>query len=187
MPNIKVTKEDIIIGAVNLVKEEGIKELNARHLAQNLKCSVQPIFFNFKNMEELKKNVLEHIYRIYYNYLLHDINEEQAYKKIGLNYIYFAKEYPHFFNALFSVASPYNLKDYMTQDKSIEHIIDEGTKMTGFSKKEQMLFHEKVWIFTHGLAMLVASKTCKLTNKQIEELLSSTVRQMMIGYKKENI
>lgn len=47
----KVNKEDIIIACFELVRKNGIDYLNARNIAQNLNCLVQPIFSNFKNME----------------------------------------------------------------------------------------------------------------------------------------
>ena len=34
-------------------------------------------------------------------------------------------------------------------------------------------FHTKMWIFCHGIATLVANDTIKLTDNQIQELLSS--------------
>ena len=33
----------------------------------------------------------------------------------------------------------------------------------------------KMWIFTHGIACLLATKTVKFTDEEIEELLVSTV------------
>lgn len=50
------------------------------------------------------------------------------------------------------------------------------------NKKE---FHLKVWIFTHGIATLIVTGTLKLNDNEIDELIGSSVRQMLIGYKKE--
>ena len=38
-----------------------------------------------------------------------------------------------------------------------------------------------MWIFTHGIASMVATGTVAFTDEQIEELLTDTVRQMKIG------
>ena len=53
-PKIKITKEDIVRTAVEIVREQGDGMLNARTLAERLSCSTQPIFSNFRTMQELR-------------------------------------------------------------------------------------------------------------------------------------
>lgn len=55
----KITSEEIIESALNFIKEKGYENLNARSLASYLKCSTQPIYFQFQNMNDLKLNVLK--------------------------------------------------------------------------------------------------------------------------------
>ena len=45
--------------------------------------------------------------------------------------------------------------------------------------EEQKKFHVKVWIFTYGIACLLATRTVKFTDEEIEELLVSTVDAML--------
>ena len=53
-PKVKITKEDIIKTAIDIVRDKGADAINARNIASVLNCSTQPIFSNFDNMEELK-------------------------------------------------------------------------------------------------------------------------------------
>lgn len=71
------------------------------------------------------------------------------------------------------------------QDTVGDHVIKAGQKLTNFSYEEQKNFHIRVWIFTHGLACLVATKTIQFTPKEIEHLLEETVREILIGYKEK--
>lgn len=64
-------------------------------------------------------------------------------------------------------------------------IINVGKAFTGLSEEEQREFHLKVWVFTHGLASLEASQTVNFTDDQIEQLLITATREMLIGYKEE--
>ena len=57
-PKVKISKENIIAAAINLIRSEGTEAVNARTLAASLNCSTQPIFSNFATMEELQKEVL---------------------------------------------------------------------------------------------------------------------------------
>ena len=54
---------------------------------------------------------------------------------------------------------------------------------TGLDREAQKQFHLKVWIFTHGLASLVASGTARLDDVEVDALLTNTVREMIIGHK----
>ena len=57
-PKRKVTKEEIVKTAVELVRERGAEAVNARAIATVLDCSTQPIFSNFRTMEELKEKTV---------------------------------------------------------------------------------------------------------------------------------
>ena len=46
-PKVKITKEDIIQKALEIVRTNGEQALNARSIASALNCSTQPVFFNF--------------------------------------------------------------------------------------------------------------------------------------------
>ena len=53
-PKVKVTKEDIINAAVDIVRSSGAQSINARTVAATLNCSTQPIFSNFATMDQLR-------------------------------------------------------------------------------------------------------------------------------------
>lgn len=185
MPPIqKFTKEDIIQKALELIEKEGFEKINARKLAKELNASVQPIFYYFKTMEELKKAVLQEMENTYHLYMKQGGQAEKAYKGLGLSYIKFAKDHPEYFKMLFMQQSTLNAEDYVMSDKFSDRIIKAGQKLTELSYEEQKKFHVKVWIFTHGLACLMATHTITLTQREVEELLERTVREMLKGYRK---
>lgn len=66
----KIKKEDIINAALEIIKEKGIQGLNARNIAKKARCSIQPIFYQFNSMDELKNTVYNKIYDIYKEYML---------------------------------------------------------------------------------------------------------------------
>lgn len=187
MPPIqKYNKEEILNCAYEIVKKEGFEKLNARRIAGVLGCSVQPIFHNFTSMEELNKEVYQLIYYKYQEYMLKGKeNEENPYKQMGLSYIEFASDYPEFFKIIFMKKTDKNASDFIMIDSLSNDVIKIGQKITGLSYEEQKKFHIKVWIFTHGIACLVATKTIKFSKEEIENLLARSVKEMLIGYKLE--
>ena len=179
------TKEDIVNSAFEIVKEKGVEGLNAREVAKILNCSIQHIFYQFATMEELKKAVYEKIYALYKEYMLSGENTENSYRAMGKSYVRFAKDYPVFFKILFMQQTEMNKDNYAKIDQLGDKIIETGRKFTGLTFEEQKEFHLKVWIFTHGIATLIVTGTIKLNDNEIDELIGSSVRQMLIGYKKE--
>lgn len=133
-------------------------------------------------MEELKKEVYEKIYAKYQEYMLSGIDEDKAYKKMGLSYIKFAKDYPEFFKIIFMQKTNLNVENFMMADSMGDNVIKAGQVLTGLSFEEQKQFHIKVWIFTHGIACLVATKTIKISDEEISKLLEDTVIEMIKGY-----
>ena len=67
-PKVRITKEEIVHMAVELVRGKGEQALNARSIAAALGCSTQPVFSNFATMEQLQLAVIEKAQEIYNAY-----------------------------------------------------------------------------------------------------------------------
>lgn len=183
MPPVKkIDREDIIKVVLDILKNESIGMINARRIALELNSSVQPVFYNFSSMEDLKEEAYKRIYDIYKNYMIQGSKCSQAYKGMGLFYIKFAKDYPNYFKILFMNQTEFKADTFINDD-IVNEIINKGMLFTGLSYKEQKNFHLKVWIFTHGLATMVATKTVNFTQEEIDKILSNTVREMLVGLK----
>lgn len=185
MPPVRrIQKEDIIKATLKILKKESLESVNARIIAKELNSSVQPIFYNFENMEELKNVAFQEMYKIYQDYMINGSKEEKSYKRMGLAYIKFAKDYPNYFKIIFMNKTELTTKSFIENDDMKNNVLQEGAKLTGFDLETQKDFHLKVWIFTHGLATLVATKTVNISDDEIEKLLTETVGSMISGIKK---
>lgn len=49
-----------------------------------------------------------------------------------------------------------------------------------YTDLEMKKFHMKMWMFTHGIATLVANRTCELSDEQVEELLTEEYTALML-------
>lgn len=174
MPPIKrVNKEKILDTAFDIVRESGMKSLNTRLIAKKLNCSTQPIFSEYKNMNELKKELKEKICNYHEKYLCQNLDINHSYRTTGENYIRFAKEEPNLFNAIFADEKIDESEDY-------GNVIKEAQVSTGLDEKEAISFHKIMWFYTHGIATLVANNTIKLTDEQIQELLGIEFKALML-------
>ena len=130
-PIRKFNRDDIINRGYNIAKEEGLESINARRVAKELNSSVQPIFHNFTNMEELKNEVVDKIYTTYQEYMLKGSKEEKPYKGMGLAYIKFAKDYSNFFRILFMSESKLSPNSFIKNDDIGNVILKEGQIFSG--------------------------------------------------------
>lgn len=183
---VKITKDKILEAAFKIAKEKGMECVSNREIAKYLKSSIRPIYYQFENVEELKTNLYQKIEKFFYEFLLDNLNEDiPKYKQVGINYIKFAKEEKKLFKVLFMSKSEFNSSEFITKDvkdfESLSSIIKLSTKLT---EEEILSFHTKMWIFTHGIATLVATDTVQFTDEQIKSLLSQEFQALM--FQKEN-
>ena len=178
MPKVRVTKDDILNISFDMVRINGIDNLNARRIAKELNCSVQPIFFNFSNMDDLKKSVLIKCCDYFYEFVSNLFDEEiPPYKQVGINYIKFAKEEPNLFKLLFMSDNDLSM---LENNKSVDIIKQYIGKSLPLSDFDIDSFHLKMWIFTQGLATLVLNNNLKLTDEQISSLLTNEFKALSL-------
>ena len=177
----KITKEMILNVAFQITKTDGFDKVSNRTIAKKLNSSIRPIYYQFKNVDELNKELYTMISKYFYKYIMNDIETSPLpYKQIGINYINFAKKENKLFQLLF-MSDNKNFMETLTKQK------DEFTKILDIIKKYTKLksevvenFHTEIWIFTHWIATLVANNTIDLTDEEISKLLSYEFQAHML-------
>ena len=179
---IRISKDMILDAAFEIVRQDGMEKLSNRELANRLKCSIRPIYYQFENVEEMQKELYTKIEKYFYKFLLDNmVKEIPRYKQVGINYIKFAKQEKKLFQTLFMSDTGLTPDAFVSKDgddyEEIAKLIKISTNLKDNDIKD---FHTKMWIFCHGIATLVANGTIKLTDNQIQELLSSQFQALML-------
>jgi len=170
-PRVKITKEDIIKTSVELVKANGAQAINARAIAAFLNCSTQPVFSNFRTMEELEKATLTAAYEVYLNFIKKEVESGKypQYKSFGMAYIRFAKEEKELFKLLF-------MRDRTGEDKSESPDFEESVKMimqaNGVTIEKARLMHLEMWTCVHGIGTMLATSFLSLEWEMISDMLT---------------
>ncbi len=173
-PKIKVTKEAILDAAIDIVKEHGIESLNARNLAKELGCSVQPIFRVFSSMEELKKAVVTKVSEIYYKYLSDSISQEDQLVGLELAYIRFAQEQKNLFRLLhMSDRLAISKTDEFTSVGINHEIIEAMAQMTGLTLEQATILYTGTFFTAHGIASMLATNHCTLKKEEIRNIIEN--------------
>jgi len=179
---IRITKEMILNAAFDITRNEGIEKLSNREIAKKMNCSIRPIYYQFKNSEELYKELYNKINSYFYDFIMKNIVDDiPHYKQIGINYIKFAQEETNLFKVLFMSPARNLPNTFVETDKTGFAGVVAAIKLsTHLSDKDIKSFHTKMWIFVHGIATLTVSKSVKFTEEQIRDLLSQEFQALML-------
>ena len=100
-PKRRHTKESILNGSFNFVREKGFEKISARRVATYINASTAPIYSNFKSMEELELILEENAVNKLKESIMNTMeNEESTCLDIPLKYIEFAFDERNLFNQI---------------------------------------------------------------------------------------
>ena len=166
------TKEAMIEGAFQLIREKGHEALTARNLASFLGCSTQPIMYQFPDMDTLKDTTYQRANRFHSEYIMN----AEDFLGIGLRYIQFAKEEPQLFRFLFQSGrfSDLSLED-LIGDPEVAGVLDTLGSEEGLDPEETAAFFEPLFAIVHGYASLIANNAVKYDPESISKALITII------------
>jgi AcrR family transcriptional regulator len=173
-PKVKVTKEDVVLAAMEIVRREGAAAINARTIAAQLGCSTQPIFSNFATMEELKAAVIAQAETLCDQYLQTEMESGKypVYKASGMAYIRFAKEESALFQLLFMRDRGGETED--GADNLFTRMVTVVQGNTGLDFTDAQVFHLEMWAYVHGIATMFATSYLNLDWELVSQMLTDS-------------
>ena len=176
-----IRKEDIITASMEIVRKNGPEALNARAVAKALGCSTQPLFSNFRNMQDLMDSVIRRSLDIYNDFIRQEFGRGQGYppyKTHGMGYIRFAMEESNLFKLLFmrdrhNEVSP-------AEERTFYEVIPMIMKALDLTEKEAELFHMEMWTFVHGIAAMAATSYCRWDMEQASRALTDIYQGLIL-------
>jgi len=181
----EVFKKDIVEAAVQIVRNTGYDALNARSLAAELGCSTQPVFSNFRTMEDVVSAVLERtleIYNSFFEEIIKSNEYETPYKAQGMAYILFAMQQPNLFKLLFM--RDRKKDEHSGEDDLFEDVLPLIMKTNGFTREQARLFHLEMWITVHGIASMAATGYCTLEPALASRILTDSYQGLIQRFAK---
>lgn len=174
-PKAKFTKEEIMEAALEIVRSEGFDALTARALGARLGSSARPIFTVFQSMEEVKQAVVAAARAVYKEYVQRGLSDTPAFKGVGTQYILFSVNEPKLFQLLFMSEHadvPVLSNVLPIIDENYEAILSSVEDGYGVTRETAKKLYRHLWIYTHGIAALCATKTCRFTGEEISTMMT---------------
>ena len=173
---------------MDMVRENGIESITARSLAQRLGSSSKPVFGLFKNMDEVLLETVKAIRNVYNQYITAGLSSKLPFKGVGMQYILFAKNEPNFFKLLFMNRFGDALDVLSTLpniDDNYRAILCSVQEQYLLSEAESERLYEHLWIYTHGIASLIATNVCRFTAEEISSRITEVCISLVKNMKGE--
>lgn len=181
-PSAKFTREEIIEAALNIVREEGFEALTSRALGARLGSSARPIFTVFQSMDEVCQAVVEAARALYKEYVDGGLTHEHPFKGVGMQYILFSVNEPKLFQLLFMTeqAQVPDLSGVLPLiEESYEQILLSIQSDYGFDENSAKKLYRHLWIYSHGIATLCATKMCRFTGEEISSMITEVCKGIL--------
>jgi AcrR family transcriptional regulator len=173
-PKSQFSEQDVVNAAVRLVQRGGAEAVSARAVATELKGSTMAVYHRVGSMEELLTEVQRVAQERQFAFQLREVTGEPL-LDLAIGYVAFAREEPRLFRFLFfERARPLPAR---VAKKTLEAVPEQlRPAMQQLSRSRGKVndldaFVLKNWIFVHGLACLVSSRTLELDDQAVKALV----------------
>lgn len=175
-PRPRISKEMVLGTALEITREEGYEAVNARSIAGRLGCSTQPLFTCFRNMEQLKRELLDRAFVYYSDYVARtgDILTDNPALILPLTYIEFAREERKLFRLLFVNDMELDLvrgEDFYREPGN-ERKAEIFAGQIGVPPEQGREIFLDLFLYAHGIAVLTASGKASLGHDELEFMLN---------------
>ena len=188
-PKTKITKDMIIDAAMEIAREEGAENINARTVSNKLNCSTQPVMYQFATIEELKKAVYAKVDRYHTEYLMNMEGQQKGIMLgIGLNYIRFAIKEPNLFRFLFQ--SGFTVENSLLEMidseelKPVLTVMQEAMAMAMDMEQTKEVFFT-IALFAHGYASIIANNSLEYDEELVAVHLERAYRGAVLAVQAE--
>lgn len=180
-PTPIITKQDILNAGIQLIRENGIRSVNARSLAKSLSCSTKPLFRIYKNMEELKKDIKKELDNYYNDFMEKNMTNENRLLSQGISYIEFARSEKMIFSSLFMnmTMAGSSLQDIIHAEWN-RTSIENAKALTGLSTEKAEMLFINFWLYSHGIATQIVSNDIDIPLDLVKKLLKNAFNRFSL-------
>lgn len=186
-PKTRITKEMIVDAAVEVARQSGYENINARTVSEQLHCSTQPVMYHFSTIDAMKRAAYARVDHMHSEYLMTIAPEQDPVLEIGLNYIRFAVQQPQLFRFLFQsgYARENSLLEMIDSDE-LKPVLDAMQEGSGLGREKTRQVFLTVALFAHGYASIVANNGLEYDEKLVAQHLGRAWNGAFMAAAKEN-
>lgn len=182
-PKAEITKEKVLDAAFDIVREEGLEAITARSIAQRLKCSTQPIYSVYGNMEAVKDDV--------YNKAVHfALSSMKEYKdesntpalNLAVGFLQVAKNEKQLFRTIYlSGHRKYDLKTekFIGEEMYTAYLRQRGRLSTAAESKLKKILI-RLTIYLVGMGTMINTNTLAFDMNEATEMIEEMYEALLL-------
>lgn len=175
-PKVKISKQEILDAAFQILKNENMTAITARRLAKELNCSTHPIYQCFKNMDDLYSELHDIARRYFMSAVEANIKESKyPWLELGVSFIQMAyREKPIYRFLYVERTRPISdIEEYIgnSDGKRFQTELSNIKNWKERSEEEKEEVHLMLRIFAQGLAAIANNCEEELEEEHIRKLL----------------
>lgn len=173
--SVQITKEKILAAAIDILIRDGYYAVNIKSIAKELKCSTQPIAWQYGNMDNMREALTQEAV-IYANQKMMPTSTNciEAFWQIGYAYINLAFDTPNLFRFVYMGES----KNYcrggfnsILTDKGNAALIDKLYQYLNINREQADMLFQRMLVYTHGIVSLVVAGVLNCTKEQVYSIV----------------
>lgn len=173
--SVQITKEKILAAAIDILIRDGYYAVNIKSIAKELKCSTQPIAWQYGNMDNMREALTQEAV-IYANQKMMPTSTNciEAFWQIGYAYINLAFDTPNLFRFVYMGES----KNYcrggfnsILTDKGNAALIDKLYQYLNISREQADMLFQRMLVYTHGIVSLVVAGVLNCNKEQVYSIV----------------
>lgn len=170
----KITKDMIVDAALEIFRAEGFDAVTSRRVAFKLGCSTQPIYFEYKNMDELKNDIVKKVVgqlNEIFSFVSNEGKEEPdefVYRSFGLSFLKFVQADPFVFRQIYIVDGKIGRQ---VDNLRMPIILDILENKYGYKKETALAIHKMASCSLMGMAVFVSSGYKKISEDEMQKNL----------------
>lgn len=182
MPKQIVDKKEILECALNMTRENGFENVNARSIAKKMGYSVQPIYSYFKNMQALKEELCGAAMQFYNEFIYSRVDKDCLLESMAKANVAFAKYETNLFKLLFlqklnGLNSFNDIYEWMGDKQATNQIAEK----LSLSKEKVKEVYIMLIVFTHGVATMIATGGANISDEEsaiiLEKAYNSFIKE----------
>lgn len=170
-----ITRDDILNAAFKVVANEGFAHFTARNVASKVGSSTQPIYLEFKNMQDLREAVFNKIYYYLEDEVFSVSHTGDAIVDLGLNYIHFAQNEKKLYYALYLDDATDGERMLKFSWRYFVKFAMHDEKYASLPKEELSRLHIGTWTVATGIASLMSSGIISPTDDEIIKMIEAGI------------
>ena len=169
------TRDHILKAAYEVISKEGFSNFTARNIAKKMGVSTQPIYLEFKNMQDLKNTLIKTVYEGLEEKLFPIEHTGDTLVDVAINYINFSQSHKKLFTALFVEEHGGGALIYDYSFNHFKKIIADLPEYANFSEANAKVLHQSIWVSITGVAALMTSGIITPTEEQLMVFIKKTI------------